>query len=67
MSLVVQVTGSALIVAAFAASQAAGIGRSSRLCLAANVIGSLALAAGALLGSQWVSGLGGRLVRRVAL
>jgi hypothetical protein len=49
---VVQVTGSALIVAAFAASQAAGIGR-SRLCLAANVIGSLALAASALLGSQW--------------
>jgi hypothetical protein len=53
VSLLVQVTGSALIVAAFAASQAGRIGRSSRLCLAASVIGSLALAASALLGSQW--------------
>ena len=53
MSLVVQVTGPALIVAAFAASQSAGIDRSSRFYLAANVIGSLALAASALLGSQW--------------
>ena len=53
MSLVVQVTGSAVIVAAFAAGQAAGIAGSSRLCLAAGVIGSLALAAGALLGSHW--------------
>jgi hypothetical protein len=49
---VVQVTGSAVIVAAFAACRAAGIGR-SRLGLAAGVIGSLALAATALLGSQW--------------
>jgi hypothetical protein len=48
---VVQVTGSGFIVAAFAASQAAGIGGSSRLYLAANVIGSLALAVSALLGS----------------
>jgi hypothetical protein len=39
---VVQVTGSAVIVAAFAASQAAGIAGSLRLCLAAGVIGSLA-------------------------
>jgi hypothetical protein len=53
VSLVVQVTGSALIVAAFAASQAAGIAGPPRLCLAAGVIGSLALAAGALPGSQW--------------
>ena len=48
MFLVVQVTGSAVIVAAFAASQAGGIGRSLRLCLAASVMGSLALAASAL-------------------
>jgi hypothetical protein len=53
VSLVVQVTGSALIVAAFAASQAAGMGRSPSLYLAASVIGSLALAASALPGSQW--------------
>jgi hypothetical protein len=64
---VVQVTGSALIVAAFAASQGAGIGGASCLYLAANIIGSLALAVSALLGSPWVSGPGGRLVRRVAL
>jgi len=50
---VIQVTGSALIVAAFAASQTGRIGRSSRLYPAASVIGSVALAAGALLGSQW--------------
>jgi Aminotransferase class-V len=53
VSLVVQVTGPALIVAAFATSQSAGIGRSSRFYLAADVIGSLALGAGAWLGSQW--------------
>jgi hypothetical protein len=53
VSLVVQVTGSALIVAVFAASHAA------RFCLAASVMGSLALAASALLGSQWVSLLEG--------
>jgi hypothetical protein len=49
--LVVQVTGSALIVAAFAASQAGGIGGSSRFCLAASVMGSLTLVATVLPGS----------------
>jgi hypothetical protein len=53
VSLVIQVNGSALIVAAFAASQTGRIGRSSRLYLAANVIGSVALAASALPSSQW--------------
>jgi hypothetical protein len=53
VSLVIQVAGSALIVAAFAAHQAGRIGRSSRLYLAASIIGSFALAASALLGSQW--------------
>lgn len=53
MSLVVQVTGSAFVVAAFAAGQAAGIGGSSGLCLAVSVIGPVALAAGALPGSHW--------------
>ena len=36
-----------------------GIGRSSRFCLAASVMGSPALAASALPGSQWVSRLKG--------
>lgn len=53
MSLLAQAVGSAVILAAFAASQFGLAGTSSYFYLAANVIGSLALAASALLSSQW--------------
>jgi hypothetical protein len=53
VSLLIQITGSALIVAAFAASQIGSTDKSSRAYLAANAIGSFALASSALLSSQW--------------
>jgi hypothetical protein len=53
VSLVVQALGSAVVLVAFAASQLGLASSVSRLYLAANVIGSLALAASAWLGSQW--------------
>ena len=53
MSLLVQIVGSALILAAFAANQLGSTGTSSRPYLAANALGSLALAFSAVLSSQW--------------
>jgi hypothetical protein len=53
VSLLLQATGSAFILAAFAANQIGMTSRSSRPYLAANTIGSFGLAASALLGSQW--------------
>jgi hypothetical protein len=52
VSLVAQAFGSAVILAAFTASQSWLANSASRLYLAANVIGSLALGASAWLGSQ---------------
>jgi hypothetical protein len=53
VSFLAQAVGSAVVLAAFAASQFGLAGTSSYFYLAANVIGSLVLAASALLGSQW--------------
>jgi hypothetical protein len=53
VSLLAQAVGSAVILAAFAAGQFGLAGTSSYFYLAANVIGSLALAVSALLSSQW--------------
>jgi hypothetical protein len=53
VSLLIQIIGSALILAAFAANQIGNTGTSSRSYLTANAIGSLALAVSAVLGSQW--------------
>jgi hypothetical protein len=53
VSLLIQIIGSALILAAFAANQVGRTSTSSRSYLAANAIGSLALAISAVLGSQW--------------
>jgi hypothetical protein len=53
VSLLIQIIGSALILAAFAANQVGSTGTSSRSYLAANAVGSLALAVSAVLGSQW--------------
>jgi hypothetical protein len=53
VSLLLQIIGSVLILAAFAADQLGSTGKSSRSYLAANAVGSGALASSALLGSQW--------------
>lgn len=53
MLLVVQIPGSALILAAFAASQMGRTGGRSRSYLCADAIGSFALAASTLLVPQW--------------
>jgi hypothetical protein len=47
VSLLIQIIGSALILAAFTANQIGNTGTSSRSYLAANAIGSLALAVSA--------------------
>jgi hypothetical protein len=64
VSLLIQIIGSALILAAFAANQVGSTATSSRSYLAANAIGSLALAVSAVLRSPWGSSHGRRPRRR---
>lgn len=53
MSLLIQLAGSALVLAAFAANQIWRASDSSRLYLTANALGSAGLAVSALAGGQW--------------
>jgi hypothetical protein len=53
VSLLIQLIGSALVLAAFAANQIWRVSDSSRLFLTANALGSGGLAVSALAGSQW--------------
>lgn len=53
MSLLIQLIGSVLVLAAFAANQIWRISDSSRPYLTANALGSCGLAVSALAGSQW--------------
>ncbi len=53
MALLAQLIGSALVLVAFVANQAGRLTPVSRLYLALNLIGSLALAASAIAEAQW--------------
>ena len=53
MPLLIQLIGSALVLAAFGANQIWRTSDSSRLYLTANALGSFGLAVSALTGSQW--------------
>jgi hypothetical protein len=53
MFLVVQLAGSALVLTAFIAGQAGRMGPHSRAYLLLNLIGSLGLAASAVVEAQW--------------